>query len=176
MWPMLLGLRPLLGDGVYGSSTSRTGGSSEYGATGQSVWLSRGAARSDQLTRTGAACSAADAGAPVAVLIGPWTMSSGEIVAAALAKRQPTRRFGEPTAGLATATEPIALADGSTLTIATEAIRDALGQPLPGAILPDHAVSWGDWPTADDAAVRAALAWLNSQPLPQPHGTQEPSR
>lgn len=178
MWPMIAGLHPILGDGACGGSESRAGDRTRYGLERRPgsaevvAWLARGDSRQDQLVTAAHTCSLA--AAPVAVLIGPWTMSSGEIVAAALAKCPRVRTFGEATAGLATATEPVSLPDGSTLILATESVFDARGKPIAGAIAPDHVVTWVDWPTSDDQAVQAARQWLlstdstPSRPTPQP--------
>lgn len=162
MWPMVHGLERLLGDGVYGASVSASGGRSEYGVTDGVAWLDRGAGRHPQFEAPQPeGCPRVTPGR-LALLIGPWTMSSGEIVAAACVRAPMVRRFGGPTAGMATATEPFPLPDGSTLVIATEEIRDAANRPLPFRIEPDEAVEWGDWPSASDAAVRAAARWIRA--------------
>jgi hypothetical protein len=174
MWPMLHGLERLLGDGEYGSSVGREGARSVYGVSGGIAWLDRGAGREPQLDAPQPEGCPAAVPARIALLIGPWTMSSGEIVAAAFARAPTVRRFGEPTAGMATATEPFPLPDGSQLVIATEAIRDGAGRPLPRRMVPDESVEWGEWPRRDDAAALAAMRWILERQETTGHGTPPP--
>lgn len=98
----------------------------------------------------------------MAVLLGPWTMSSGELVAVALASRPGTRSFGEPTGGLTTATSYFTLEDGSVLILPTSRMATVGGSAIVGAIQPDEPAGFGDWPEIDDGAAEAALAWLKA--------------
>ncbi|UNK44054.1 S41 family peptidase [Luteimonas sp. S4-F44] len=139
MWPMLAGLRPLLGDGDIGAIKDRAGRSTAW--------------RPDRLD----ACASDLAGVPVAVLIGPETASSGEAVAVAFRGRARTRFFGQPTAGLATSNQDFPLPDGSRLWLTTAAFVDRKGHAYPEGVSPDVAL--------DDAqnAVEIAAAWVRSQ-------------
>jgi hypothetical protein len=166
MWPMFLGLAPLLGNGVGMTSVVDGRTTASFGITENEVWIDHGGGRQVQL--------ALPAGAPfvrlpkprVAVLLGPWTMSSGESVAIALRSLPGARSFGEPTAGLTTVTQMYTLADGSTLVLPVSVMGDRDGRAWPGRLMPNEAVAFDNWPSDGDAVVSAAVKWIISQPGP----------
>jgi len=133
MWPGMMGLTALLGPGPHGAFVN---------AKGREAWPAL-PARSPTDT-------------PVAVLIGPRTGSSGEMIAIAFEGRLATRFFGAPTAGLTTANRPFVLSDGAVLTVTTAKVEDRAGHLYDGPILPDQAAP-------DDTAEPAAIAWLGTQ-------------
>lgn len=96
--------------------------------------------------------------ARVAVLTGPHTASSGEIVAIAFRGRPNTRSFGEPTAGMSTSNQNFALPDGSMLVLTTAVDVDRNGNAYGAKIQPDQLI------TADgagtDTVLNEAQAWL----------------
>src|SRR5690606_12062295 len=96
------------------------------------------------------------ANAPVAVLLGPRTSSSGEMVAIALAGRPDERSFGANSSGFSTANTAIPLSDGALLVITTAFARDRTGHEYSGPIIPNEQAEEG-------AAEEAATRWLNSQ-------------
>ncbi|MDR7193584.1 S41 family peptidase [Luteimonas terrae] len=140
MWPMLAGLRPLLGDVEIGAFRDRTGQSSPW--------------TPDKID----ACGAHLAGRRVAVLIGPATASSGEAVAVAFKGRPDTRFFGQPTAGLSTANQRFPLPGGSVLMLTTAVFVDRAGTVYPAGVIPDVRVD------AEADAVAVASVWLKSIP------------
>ena len=148
MWPMLNGLDPLLGAAPFGSFRT---------PSGRESWWVR---RQGEIVAAGESGDGAPsfslgaARAPVAVLLGPETASSGEMVAIAFVGREQARSFGAPTAGLSTANSMHTLPDGSWLVITSSHARDRIGREYGGAIQPDE--------VADDA-VAAALGWLGRQ-------------
>ncbi|MFL6585536.1 MAG: S41 family peptidase [Luteimonas sp.] len=139
MWPMLAGLRPLLGDVHIGAFKGRAGASSPW------------------TPRPIDTCSADLARSPVAVLIGPRTASSGEAVAIAFKGRVETRFFGQPTAGLATSNQTFPLLDGSVMMLTTSVFVDRAGQAYPDGVPPDVPVE------AEQDAIDIAADWLESQ-------------
>ncbi|MFQ6311197.1 S41 family peptidase [Lysobacter capsici] len=153
MWPMLAGLRPLLGAGAIGGNVS---------APGQPMrrW------RPEQLMPNAATWPQPDLrAAKVAVLIGPRTSSSGEAVAIAFSGRARTRSFGQPSDGRSTSNETIALPDGGALLLTTAVFADRSGKLFGGRIEPDVAVPAGDGDgnsDASDPALAAAQVWLAS--------------
>lgn len=150
MWPMLNGLDPLLGKAPFGHFVAANT------ATQRWVRTAEGIAASSDVTQTaepGFFLKHADA--PVAVLIGPQTASSGEMVAIALLGRSDVRTFGAPTAGLSTANETYPLGDGAMLAITTMTVRDRLGRDYRGPIGPDQR-------TEDDASEIAAAQWIEA--------------
>ncbi|MEZ4862016.1 MAG: S41 family peptidase [Caldilineaceae bacterium] len=93
--------------------------------------------------------------ARVAVLIGPSTGSSGEMVAVALRGQKHTRSFGQPTEGLTTANAPFDLSDGAQLLLTIAISADRTGQSYRTALLPDETIE-GSAKTLQTAA----CAWL----------------
>lgn len=162
VWPMLLGLRPLLGDGPCMTMIKGDQIESRFGVDSTGSWIDWGNAkgREAQLGWGGTApTTIAPISERIAILLGPWTMSSGESLAISLAGRENTRTFGEKTAGLTTVTNYFALADGSVLNLPVAWMGDRRGRAVTGPIEPAETVSFGDWPSPDDAAARAARAW-----------------
>lgn len=161
MWPMLQGAAPLL--------RITTGAIEDVGAIATSDEPSRW-----QLTPSSVRLGARvivdlgtpgyrlkQPGAPVAVLTGPRTASSGEATVLAFRGRPQTRSFGQPTAGMSTANEMRPLVDGSALLLTTSVMRDRNGRGDGLKIEPDQRIE------GDAATVAAAQAWLLAQPACQ---------
>lgn len=140
MWPMINGLRPLLGDAGIGAFRDRDGVSTP--------WRSR----------LSAACVVDLSKSPVAVIVGPKTASSGEAVAVAFRARPNTRFFGQPTAGLSTANRTFTLPDGGALLLTTAVFLDRSGAVYLRGVTPDTLV------TIDQDAIDAAASWLRARP------------
>jgi hypothetical protein len=149
MWPMLNGLAPLLGQQPYGYFTT-----SDKGETPWTVSTDTATAGVEQLAPDDAEALGA---APVAVLIGPGTVSSGEFTAIAFRGRPNTKFFGAPTAGFVSANGTYALPDGAQLFVAQSWSSDRLHRSYRGAVVPDETTDGGQ-PTLD-----AGLAWLSQQ-------------
>ncbi len=116
MWPMLLGLLPLL-QGTPDAQGALIG--AFRSADGLQWWRQgEGEVRQDgtQGLRSRQAAYHLRAGsAPVAVLMGARTASSGEAVALAFRGQAGSRSFGQPSAGFSTGNRPVTLVDGTTL-------------------------------------------------------------
>lgn len=163
VWPMLIGLRPLTGDGVSATSLGKSGAvAMRFGCAGDVGWLSgpTDADRQEQLRIDPVEGDGPRQNAPIAVLVHSWTMSSGELVAIALRGRRGARLFGEPTAGLTTSTFTATLDDGSLLTFPTHVFAGPGGEPVGERIEPDEVVPSIGWPSGEDAVARAAAVWL----------------
>lgn len=162
LWPMLLGLHPLLGDGPAMTMIDADHHASTFGLDARSTWIDFGQGRQTQLDWADITQPAtpALADARVAVLLGPWTMSSGEALAIALGDRPHTRTFGEPTAGLTTVTNDHSLSDGSLLIIPETRMGDRNARAVVGPVQPQQIASFADWPTPEDPAAIAARDWL----------------
>ena len=111
-----------------------------------------------------------DPDAPVAVLTGPLTSSSGEAVALAFRGRAATRSFGYATQGLSTWNDGFELPDGAMLilTVAVMADRDGYdfeGGPIPPeeAVEDERGFRSSYRPAADAPAIQQALSWLLAQ-------------
>lgn len=161
MWPMLAVLGPVLGDGPAGGFVDADGNRSTWSiqhgnayADGEPV----GWTDSEPITRSAA---------PVAVLTGHRTGSSGEAVAVAFRGRADTRFFGEPTYGVPTGNMVYHLSDGATLVLTTADDVDRAGRTYNAPIRPDEEVV--NDPAAAvggdrDRVLAAARAWLHQQP------------
>ena len=158
MWPMLLGVAPLLritpaGEETVGSFAT-TKDPSPWRSTPSGMRL--GTRVIVDLGTPGYRLK--HPGAPVAVLTGPRTASAGEATVLALRGRPQTRSFGEPTAGVSTANVVRPLVDGSALVLTTSVMRDRNGRGDGLKITPDQHTR------SDAATVAAAQAWLLAQP------------
>jgi hypothetical protein len=150
MWPMLKGLDALLGEGPFGSFHNPKGKLSYWVRTGLDIHPA------DTARNGRPAFALKNAAAPLAVLLGPRTASSGEMTAIALIGRPGVRTFGAASAGYSTANRTFHLPDGAWLIITGAYARDRSGREYKGAIVPDE-------PTAADTAEAAAVRWLSSQ-------------
>lgn len=155
MWPMLNGLESLLGAGPFGAFGDAD--------APHLRWIRR----AGQITESALDEVALDdatgrqAHAPVAVLLGPGTASSGEMTAIAFRGRERTRTFGAPSAGLTTANGSHRLPDGGILLITTTGVHDRAGRFIEGRLTPDEA-------TPDEQTVARALGWLQTQDCATP--------
>lgn len=162
LWPMLAGIGPLLGDGIAGYALASDG-------TRTPFWYRDGRAGLGdyvQLRVIGAAYRPRLSDPPTAILIGPRTASSGEVVAGALAARPNTAAFGTPSRGLSTGNRTFPLADGAALVLTVAQTSDRHGQVYSGPLEPDVPVARTEREAtlADDPSVGAARDWLIGQP------------
>ncbi|HEL4245200.1 S41 family peptidase [Stenotrophomonas maltophilia] len=158
MWPMLLGAAPLL----RATPTADEDVGSFAAADGPTRWqLTPSSVRLGERVRVdlgGAGYLLKHPGAPVAVLTGPRTASSGEATVLAFRGRPQTRSFGQPTSGLSTANVMRPLVDGSALLLTTSVMQDRNGQGDGLKIEPDQRTD------GDAATLAAAQQWLLQQP------------
>lgn len=158
MWPMLLGVAPLLrmtaGDDETVGTFVTADGPSTWHSTPSGLRLGAGAIV--DLGKPGYQLK--HPGAPVAVLTGPHTASAGEATALAFRGRPQTRSFGEPTRGVSTANVVRPLVDGSSLVLTTSVMQDRHGRGDGRKIVPDEHTRGAA------ATLAAAQAWLLAQP------------
>lgn len=167
LWPMLLGAAPLLGEGPVmatvrdgkGEIESRYGVTREHGA-----WIDWGRGFETQLALVDGVAERSweprGRAEPIAVVLGPWTMSSGEALAIAMASSRGAKTFGEPTAGLTTITNVFPLSDGSMLILPVSQMAGVDGKVVSGRMTPDVVVEFSGWPEAGDGASEAARRWV----------------
>ena len=161
LWPMLAGVGPLLGNGPVGASVYPDG-------RRVPVWYRDGQAGFGDYVQLRVNDAYRPARLPaVAVLTGPGTGSSAEVLALAFRGRADARSFGAPTAGLSTGTRTFALADGAALVLAVAATSDRLGRVYTGPLDPDEAVpsETAARDPAADALVAAAQRWLRARDI-----------
>ncbi len=163
MWPMLAGVGPLLGGEMVGSFTNSPPGAGWHYRDGRS-WQGDSTSSAEvegwgstppRLVRNPAA--------PVALLVGRKTASSGEMTLLAFLGRPSVRSFGDSTAGYTSSNTNIPLRDGATLIVTSSYPRDRRGRTYPISVSPDEFVPPSD-SAGSDAPLRRAVAWLRQQP------------
>lgn len=154
MYPMLLGLLPLLPEGALLQFEDGQGQRSVLRQVGGGIWL--GETQVEALL-PGEATASMRVPGPVAVLTGPHTGSAGEMVALAFKALPNARSFGQATAGLTSANTVLPLKHGGLIAVTTSVAADRLGQIYRGRIEPDERF--------DDmqAAAHSAATWVNQE-------------
>ncbi len=171
-YTMIQSLGPLLGDGrVFGFKE----------AHGRDIWIE---VRAGAVYENGVEIIPAVADVPpspprrqvgpIAVLIGPSTKYSGELLAMAFVGRPSARLFGSPTAGDTEADRSFTLFDGSVFSLLSAFEMDRTGHvyTFPERVTPDQQTEEisgvsPKYGTEDDPSVNAAMAWLGQQPACQ---------
>lgn len=180
--PMLLGLGPFLGDGVFLTTRRPATGSESSYSYEEGQLLVNGAPSSvllegaelripsdiveEQLAQARLYTEPfvlRDPFQPIAVLTSFSTASAGEAVVIAFKGRSGTRFFGEPTYGLATGNTGFNLEDGALLVITSAVLVDRNGQVYEGSIEPDEIVIPLPQTEADEVLDRA-IKWILAQP------------
>lgn len=159
MYPMILGVANLLGNGQFGSFIDPvTKQKDTWGIKGRATY-----------TGTDTVCRLQSLGKPVtklkvAVLIGPYTASSGEATAITFMGRKNTRLFGNKTAAYTTANESFQVFNISVImAVAVEADRN--GKTYYGTLNPDEEVTAADNfnDLKKDGKIAAAMQWLGAR-------------
>ena len=149
VYPMINGLQPLLGEGIYGYYIFPR--RKIMKAMPQYVWSGKG--------KEQRAVKAAKTQKRVAVLIDSRTASSGEMVAISFKGRSNAKLFGQPSAGYTTGNGTYKLSDGSLLLLATGYMADKNQNKYLPNVTPDVVVEYS--PTdAQDKTIEAARKWL----------------
>lgn len=148
MYPMMGGIAPLYDDGVLETFQGR-------GAERQVVNVHAGQLRVDDnvFPRAELAAAVRKPG-HIAILLGPGTMSSGEILALGFKGQRNVRFFGRATHGATTANQSIPLENGGMVALTTARILDRQGSVHHGPVVPDDTTQ---------PPLPAARAWLRGQ-------------
>jgi len=163
VYPMLVGLAPLLGDGVMGGTVDADGAYVNRWVLQQGELFWRDASGDRRFASLGRRLRASHAASPVAVLIGPLTRSSGQALALAFRGRPHSVLMGEDTArGYTTVTAPVEAGAGLSLTLAVGFMSDRRDRVCDSLVQPEQVVTGDDAFDAleQDAKVLAALGWL----------------
>jgi carboxyl-terminal processing protease len=164
LYPMLTGLRHLLGDGVVGSSIDADGRKVQEWVLKPDGLYWRDGTGDRRFAELEMTAQPPDPNVPVAVLVGPVTISSGQGTALAFRGRPHSRMFGEPTAkGYTTVTGPRSFGPEVSMSLAVSYMADRTGTPCKSQVLPDEMVEGVDSfdAPADDKKLLAALRWLS---------------
>jgi carboxyl-terminal processing protease len=159
MWPMLLGLGPILGSGKLGSFESHQISVPWFYENGEVGVILKGGIRRVKL-KIADATADLECFEPIGVLIDEQTASSGEAVAIAFKGRPNTAFFGKRTRGLSTCNDTIRLSDGARmfLTIAVDADRDSHLYEF--GVDPDFFTDADKESKSSDPTLEAATHWV----------------
>lgn len=155
-WPMLAGIGPILGEGTCGYF--------QYGNEFASWAYEKGASVSSggRVTEITKEYIPFIKNPKVAVLTGPQTASSGEVVTGAFKNRPGARSFGQHTGGYSTGNQNFGLSDGSMIFLASSVYTDRDKNAYLHGIPPDVEIA-DDKETEKDETLEAAVKWLKSQ-------------
>jgi hypothetical protein len=145
MWPMLAGLKSLVGE--------RTPGYFVKGKN-RSAWRI-----------SGKPMKLKNAHPKIAVLIGPNTASSGEMTAVAFIGKKNVKLFGSPSAGYTTANSTFYLPDGAMLALATSTVADRNKKVYLDKIIPDNEIAETSKKDNRDLTIDAAIKWINEKSI-----------
>ncbi|MEM7202470.1 MAG: S41 family peptidase [Planctomycetota bacterium] len=165
MYPMLAGLEPLLGTGDLGYFVTNDDQATPWYIVPVEERSTRPGVPVEGIGSVRRRLRAPEA--PVAVLIGPGTTSSGEVVALSFRGRPDTALVGSPTGGFTTGNQLHELPGGAVLAITTSVYADRSLRRYGGPVHPDVTVDQplrrGTQPGGDDdPGIQAARDWLNS--------------
>ncbi|SIS47397.1 Peptidase family S41 [Zobellia uliginosa] len=132
MWPMYLGLAPILGEGISGYFLDWEKNSAEWSFSNNTVYTGK-----DIKLEVENSYTLKKKAPKIAVLIGEMTASSGEAIAITFKGLPCTKFFGKNTAGLSTGNVVYPLSDGAKLVLTTTIMADRTKKLYGGQISPD---------------------------------------
>lgn len=150
MWATLAGLAPLLGNGRLFSFENRNGVRTDVDIVGGNVtWAGK------RMVSLKPESDVGNWSPNVAVVVGPNTASSGELIAIALRSWKKTTVIGEKTAGMTSANEVVILENGGGFALTTSRVLDHQFNLLTDGLTPDIGVDSGN-----ESIVLTATKWL----------------
>ena len=176
MFPMLVGIGPLAGDGMLAGKVDAKGTLEQW------VYSAGKITAGDRLvfsTPDPYVPAGNLAARPVAVLVSNLTASVGEATALSFVGRPNTRVFGQNTVGLTHFTVLRSMPDGAFVIVTNAIDVDRTGRRYDGPLAVEETtpVDWLKYQAADDPGLTAATTWLSQQPscavspAPQPVAT-----
>lgn len=153
MWPMILGLRPLIEIDTFGFFSDGSGKYHPWNFEGLSVKI-----ENFEICSLNEPSYRLNELAPrIAVLIDNQTASSGESTTIAFLGGNQTKVFGQKTGGYTSANEAIQLSDGAAIFLATTYSADRLRKIYRDGITPDQITEIGDF------TLNEAIEWLETE-------------
>lgn len=135
MWPMLVGLSPLLSEGQLGIFRSAEGTISKIEKTNGLVTLGG----KPHFLNYPQSATFQDAAPFIAIVIGKKSVSSGEITPLMFYGQKNVKFFGHKSSGFTSANQVFPLPNGGTLVLTTSMTEDRNGRSHPDGIEPDIA-------------------------------------
>lgn len=151
MWPMLVGVGPVLGEDTLGYSVDAN--------NTQTVWRyekGKALADGDVQAETAPYYTLKSPNPVVAVLTDTLTASSGEAIAISFKARKHTRSFGAGTCGVSTGRARFYLSDGSEILLSTAVFADRRLVRYGHSIAPDE-------PLKSTDVVPRAIRWIREE-------------
>jgi hypothetical protein len=149
MWPMLLGIGPILGDGTAGYFVNNKNNFEKWGYSEGTVFMD-----TTIVIQMDSFYKLRNKDKKIAILINSVTASSGEAIAVAFIGLPNTRFFGESTRGLTTGNSTRILSDSSKLILTTVVFADRNKTLYGKKIIPDEIAK-------DVDAKEIAIKWIN---------------
>ena len=149
MWPMVMGVLPLLTEGTLGAFEDRDAKRTSIVSTGNGLLV----AGSPHFLNAPSLPLPSFQPDYIAIVLGPRTASSGEITALLFKGQSNVRFFGQRTAGVPTANRVFPLPNGGTLALTTSVTLDRNGNKYSAPIVPD---------LVTDEPIDAAGSWINN--------------
>lgn len=149
MWPMLLGIGPILGDGISGYFVNDKKEFNMWGYAKGKTFVG-----GSIISQIDSAYQLVNTNKKIAVLINNKTASSGEAIAVAFKGLPKTRFFGDKSRGQTTGNSTFILSDSSMIALMTVVYADRDKKTYGKQIIPDEIAKDKD---AKDLAVK----WIN---------------
>ncbi|QLG46626.1 S41 family peptidase [Costertonia aggregata] len=149
MWPMLVGIGPILGEGIVGHFIGPDNFIQEWSFLDGVAMLD-----SNIMVQVSENYKLFNPNPKVAVLLNKAVISSGEAIAISFIGRENTMSFGAETCGLSTANAGFELSNGWFLALTTSDMADREQNVFGGPIVPDMLSS-------EKAIIRNAIVYLN---------------
>lgn len=134
IWPILVGLSPLLTDGVVGSFKNTQGDTRVIEKQHNKIFYRGVSHKLNSVISKQPKQQARH----IALIVGPASASSGEIIPILFQGQENVRVFGQPTRGLATANTLFALPNGGSANITTALTVDRHGKIFETRLVPDE--------------------------------------
>ncbi len=149
MWPMLVSIEPILGDGIVGYFLDNNNNYEVWKVLEGKVFLN-----SEIMKQNTNLIHLKNEKPNVAVLINAKTASSGEAISIAFKGRDKTKFFGTKTFGISTGCKSYTLSDNSRINLAESIFVDRNKTKYGSSIQPDVKCN-------DNESLQKAIDWLN---------------
>jgi len=161
MYPMFLGVQPILGQGTVGYFERAPGDRTPWNLNERELLFGENSILKVDSIQD---CTRA-ADLKMAVIINEFTISSGEALAVAFQDAPNTIFIGTPTQGATTANQTFYLSDNAMLFLAGATYMDRTFKRYNDPIVPDIHIPCDDCPTEefDKMAIEAAMKWFKAK-------------
>lgn len=156
MWPMLLAIEPLIGNGTLGYFVNGDGNSEAWKVIKNKTYIGE-----QFIIETQKTYSKDLSNMFLAVLTDNQTASSGEAIAVAFKMRNNSKSFGRPTFGVSTGCVSHKLSDGSIINLAESVFADRTRTKYGASIAPDFECD-------GNKALEAGIEWIYEMNKKQP--------